>query len=61
MFNACERLVACLLGVKQTSPTDKGYVPTLFPYQKIKQPRQTNNSNFKETQVLDSRNIVALI
>jgi hypothetical protein len=45
--------VACLLGVKQTSPTDKGYVPTLFPYQKKKQLRQTNNSNFKETQVLD--------
>jgi hypothetical protein len=34
--------VACLLGVKQTSPTDKGYVPTLFPYQKKKQLRQTN-------------------
>ena len=43
--------VACLLGVKQTSPTDKGYV--VFAYQKIKQLRQTNNSNFKEAQVLD--------
>jgi len=50
-----KELVACLLGVKQTSPTDKGYVhvPTLFPYQKKKQLRQTNNSNFKETQVVD--------
>ena len=55
MFNACyvNEFVACLLGVKQTSPTDKGYVPTLFPYQKKKQLRQTNNSNFKEAQVLD--------
>jgi hypothetical protein len=26
-----KELVACLLGVKQTSPTDEGYVPTLFP------------------------------
>jgi hypothetical protein len=48
-----KELVACLLGVKQTFPTDKGYVPTLFLYQKIKQLRQTNNSNFKEAQVLD--------
>jgi hypothetical protein len=30
LFNACyvNEFVACLLGVKQTSPTDKGYVPT---------------------------------
>jgi len=48
-----KELVACLLGVKQTSPKDKGYVPTLFPYQKEKQLRKINNSNFKETQVLD--------
>ena len=31
-----KELVACLLGVKQTSPTDKGYAPTSFPYQKKK-------------------------
>jgi hypothetical protein len=31
--------VAGLLGVKQTSTTDKGYVPTSFPYQKKKQLR----------------------
>ena len=48
-----KELVACLLGVKQTSPTDEGYAPTLFPFQKKTQPRQTNNSQIKETQVLD--------
>jgi hypothetical protein len=46
-------LAARLLGVKQTSPTDKGYAPTSFLYQKKKQLRQTNKSNFKEAQDLD--------
>jgi hypothetical protein len=29
-----KELVACLLGVKQTSPTDKDYAPTMFSYKK---------------------------
>ena len=46
-----KEIVACLLGVKQTSPTDKGYA--MFPFQKTTQPRQTNNLQLKETHVLD--------
>jgi hypothetical protein len=55
-LNACyvNEFVACLLGVKQTSPTDKGYVPTLFPYQKKKQLRQTNNSNLTIVYIIRS-------
>jgi len=41
------------VGIKLSSPTDKGYSPTLFPYQKKPQSRHTNNSSLKEIQVLD--------
>jgi hypothetical protein len=53
MFSTKVTIERFLKLIQGTSQTDKGYVPTLFPYQKKKQLRQTNNSNFKETQVLD--------
>jgi len=52
LFNARER-TCYLTFMSKTSPTDKGYAPTMFLFQKKIQQRQTNNSQLKETQVLD--------
>ncbi|CAC5416253.1 unnamed protein product [Mytilus coruscus] len=53
LFVSKVRIVAYLIGIKQTSPTEKGYTPTLFPYQKKTPARKTSNSTKQEIQVID--------
>ncbi|CAC5404268.1 unnamed protein product [Mytilus coruscus] len=54
LFVSKVRIVAYLIGIKQTSPTEKGYTPTLFPYQKKTPARKTSNSTKQEIQVIDA-------
>jgi hypothetical protein len=57
-----KELVACLLGVKQTSPTDEGYAPTLFLFKrKHNQDKQIIHKSKKHKSLMVSRNTVALI
>jgi hypothetical protein len=57
-----KELVACLLGVKQTSPTDKGYAPTMCSFQiKNNKGKRIIPNSKKHKSLMVSRNIVALI